>query len=149
MSNMPFKRFAITILLLLTVNAGADIQRWTDSRGQVHFGDRPPVNADASVVKVKINSYEAPSVEGLRELLGKNNEVVIYSASWCPVCKKAKKYFRKKCIAYTEYDIEKSAKGKRDYKKLGAKGVPVIIVRGQRLNGFSAAAFERIYSQPQ
>jgi len=69
----------------------------------------------------------------------------MYSASWCTVCKKAKKYFRERGISYTEYDIEKSAKGRREYDKLGARGVPVILVGNKRLNGFTEEAFNKIY----
>jgi glutaredoxin len=71
--------------------------------------------------------------------------VVIYSASWCGVCKKAKTYFRRNGIPFTEYDIEKGTRAKRMYKKLGATGVPVIIVGRKRMNGFSEAGFNRIY----
>ena len=41
-------------------------------------------------------------------------------------------------IAYKEYDVDKSSKGKRDYKKLNGKGVPIILVGDQRMDGFSA-----------
>jgi hypothetical protein len=46
---------------------------------------------------------------------------------------------------FSEYDVDKSSKGKRDFKKLGGKGVPVILVGKQRMNGFSAGKFEKIY----
>jgi len=52
---------------------------------------------------------------------------------------------RRKGIRFTEYDIEKSSKGKRLYKNLGARGVPVILVGKKRMNGFSEAGFEKIY----
>ncbi len=69
----------------------------------------------------------------------------MYSASWCSACKRAKAYFEEQGIPYTEYDVEKSSKGKRDFKKLGGKGVPVILVGSKRINGFSRQAFERAY----
>jgi glutaredoxin len=69
----------------------------------------------------------------------------MFSASWCGVCKKARKYFRKNKIRFTEYDIEKSSRGKRLYRDLDATGVPVILVGKQRMNGFTESGFERIY----
>ena len=48
-------------------------------------------------------------------------------------------------VAFSEYDIESSDKGPRDYARLGANGVPVIVAGAQRLNGFSQAAFASIY----
>ncbi len=128
------------------MGAFAEILKWTDSDGKVHFGDRPPADAVTSVVKVKINTYESPNVEAMQDVLNPKDKVVMYSAEWCGVCKKAKKYFKANNIPYKDYDIEKSSKGKKDYKKLGAKGVPVILVGKKRLNGFSAGSFESIYN---
>ena len=132
--------------LLFSMGASAEILKWTDSDGKVHFGDRPPADAVTSVVKVKINTYESPNVEAMQDVLNPKDKVVMYSAEWCGVCKKAKKYFKANNIPYKDYDIEKSSKGKKDYKKLGAKGVPVILVGKKRLNGFSAGSFESIYN---
>jgi len=132
--------------LLFSMGASAEILKWTDSDGKVHFGDRPPADAVTSVVKVKINTYESPNVEAMQDVLNPKDKVVMYSAEWCGVCKKAKKYFKANNIPYKDYDIDKSSKGKKDFKKLGAKGVPVILVGKKRLNGFSAGSFESIYN---
>ena len=132
--------------LLFTIGVSAEILKWTDSDGRVHFGDKPPPGAETSIVEVRINTYESPNIEALQEILNPKDKVVMYSAEWCGVCKKAKKYFRANNIPYKDYDIEKSSKGRKDYKKLGAKGVPVILVGKKRLNGFSAATFESIYN---
>jgi glutaredoxin len=140
----PRKLLALLLVLALPANAG-EIHRWTDSQGNVHFGDRPPATADSEIVKLRINTYASPDIQALEEIYGTDNRVVMYSATWCGVCRKAKRYFEAENIPYTEYDVETSAKGKRDYRRLGARGVPVILVGGQRLNGFSPAMFERIY----
>lgn len=132
--------------LLFSISPSAEILKWTDSDGKVHFGDRPPSDAVTSVVEVRINTYESPNIEALQEILNLKDKVVMYSAVWCGVCKKAKKYFKANNIPYKDYDIDKSSKGKRDYKKLGARGVPVILVGKKRLNGFSAGSFESIYN---
>ena len=140
------KLILIICTLLCTISVSAEILKWTDKDGKVHFGDKPPADAVTSVVKVKINTYESPNVEAMQDVLNPKDKVVMYSAEWCGVCKKAKKYFKANNIPYKDYDIEKSSKGKKDYKKLGAKGVPVILVGKKRLNGFSAGSFESIYN---
>jgi glutaredoxin len=140
------KLFLLIAILLSTMSASAEILKWTDSNGKVHFGDRPPAGADTSVVEVRINTYESPNIEAMQDYLDLKDSVVMYSAVWCGVCKKAKKYFEANNIQYQDYDIEKSSKGMKDYKKLGAKGVLVILVGEKRLNGFSAGSFESIYN---
>ncbi len=140
------KLIVLITTLIFTISVSAEILKWTDSDGRVHFGDKPPAGAETSIVEVRINTYESPNIEALQEILNPKDKVVMYSAEWCGVCKKAKKYFRANNIPYKDYDIDKSSKGKKDYKKLGAKGVPVILVGKKRLNGFSAATFESIYN---
>ena len=140
------KLILIISTLLLSISAFAEILKWTDSEGKIHFGDRPPAGVETSVVEIRINTYESPNIEAMREILNPKDKVVMYSAAWCGVCKKAKKYFKANNIQYKDYDIDKSSKGKRDYKKLGAKGVPVILVGDKRLNGFSAGSFGSIYN---
>ena len=138
--------FMLSLPVQPTAAAG-DIHRWTDSGGNVHFGDRPPVAVEAEVVRLRVNTYPSPGIEALAEVFQADDSVVMYSASWCGVCKKARRYFQDRRIGFTEYDVETSSRGKRDFKKLGARGVPVILVGRQRLNGFSPATFENIYSR--
>lgn len=44
-----------------------------------------------------------------------------------------------------EYDIEKNALAKIQYDAMGASGVPVILVGGRRMNGFSEQGFTQLY----
>ncbi len=142
------------VLLTMVFSASAEIYRWVDSAGRVHFTDNPPETANTQTVKLQINSFTSPSVEKFTfddKLISKPKasaaSVVLYSTEWCGYCKQASRYFRQNKIAFKEYDVEKSDKGKRDYKKMKGKGVPIILVGDKRMNGFSPGAFERIYKK--
>ena len=144
---------ADTLLLIAalgttTLAAAGEIHQWRDANGQVHFGDRAPADTASKVVRVKPNVYTSPSIETLSKRQSRSEQVVMYSASWCGYCRKARDYFTSHGIAFNEYDIETSDKGQRDYERLGAHGVPVILVGDRRMNGFSEASFQSIY-QPQ
>lgn len=137
----------LTLALPLTT-AEAEIFKWTDASGRVHFTDKPE-NSEARPVELgPINTYNAPSKIFIDETLArpvtkssKTYGVTIYSTTWCGVCKKAKKWLRAKRISFRDYDIEKSARGRADYKKLkkNGGGVPIILLGKQRMNGFSEA----------
>ncbi len=143
-SKISLAVLALVSLLALTAGAG-EIHRWTDPDGSVHYGHRPPAGAESDILTLHINTYSAPGIQALEAVFRTDDKVVMYSATWCGVCKRAKRYFEDRQIPFTEYDIETSAKGKQDYRKLGARGVPVILVGQRRLNGFSPAMFESIY----
>jgi glutaredoxin len=133
----------VSFLLVVASGAQSEIYRWTDENGKVHFSDQPSRKHTTEAVEVRVNTYESVSID--TSVLRTGKKVIMYSASWCAVCKKAKSYFKKNGIKFTEYDIEKSAKGRSDYRKLNASGVPVILVGEQRMNGFDIEAFKELY----
>lgn len=77
-------------------------------------------------------------------------EVHLYSTQWCGYCDKARQYFKKQNIAFTEYDIELSHLAMLRYVSLGGTGgVPLITVDGEKMQGFSASGFQRLYLKPK
>jgi len=69
-------------------------------------------------------------------------EIVMYATSWCPYCAKARAYFAQSGIAYVEHDVEKSAIARAEFKRLGGRAVPLIVVGREKMNGFSEVGFE-------
>ncbi|MBT2971931.1 MAG: hypothetical protein B6D72_03085 [gamma proteobacterium symbiont of Ctena orbiculata] len=140
--------FHLVLGCLLIVSTGGSVSadaiyQWRDENGKIHFGDRPPATEESKPVTVKPNLYQAPKYKSITA--SGREKVVMYSTKRCGYCKKARRYFKRNAIPYVEYDVETSQKGRRDYKKLGGKGVPIILVGKRRLNGFSEAGFRQIY----
>ncbi len=94
-----------------------------DESGKTHFSDRPSRAHSSEEVKLQINTYEEVTYDTSSIDVG-NKKVVMYSASWCGVYKKAKRYFAEKGIKYTEYDVEKSAEGKSSFQNSAGKVYP-------------------------
>ena len=133
--------------MLLNFSCDAEIYKWVDARGKAHFTDKPPAGKKSETIELRINTYTAVEIKPLVERLGKKDKVVIYTATWCGVCKKAKRYFRKNNIPYVAYDVEKDKIGKIDFKLLGGESVPVIIIGDRRMNGFTVSWFDRLYKK--
>lgn len=156
---MNITRFLLGGLCLLFLAAStqgyAQLYKWTDDKGNVHYGDSPPEGAKLEEITGKVSSYTSVSVEAFKyepssDPAGsasgaKAGSVVMYSTSWCGYCKKAARHFRNNKIPYTEYDIEKSEAAARQYRKLKGRGVPIILIGERRMNGFNAKVFDRIY----
>lgn len=71
-------------------------------------------------------------------------QVTVYTTSWCPYCKKAKDFLVAKGVAFTEYDVEADRAAKRDKDRLApGAGVPVAVIDGRVIEGFSAKHYER------
>lgn len=134
--------FTLIVMAAGSVSADA-IYQWRDEKGKIHFGDRPPAEEEAEPVTVKPNLYQAPKYKS--SAASAREKVVMYSTKRCGYCKKARRYFKRNAIPFVEYDVETSQKGRRDYKRLGGRGVPIILVGERRMNGFSEAGFRQIY----
>jgi len=138
---------------LMTTGVHSKIYKWIDENGKTHMSDKPPKTIDFDEIKVKVNviSSQSPSKKSDTTTANQNQsaasskKVIMYGAEWCGVCKKAKRYFNANNIPFTEYDIDKSTKGRREYEKLGGGGIPIILIGKQRMNGFSASSFQQYY----
>ena len=67
------------------------------------------------------------------------NSVTVLSTPTCPYCKKAKRYLRSKGVAFRDHNINNSEEGKRLYRKHNGSGVPVVIINGKVIHGYSEA----------
>lgn len=141
--------FSFILAWITCATAQADVYTWKDAQGRTHFGDRPPLDSKAQQLELEINTIQRPQLQTLDAGFASSRQVTIYTAEWCGVCTKAKKHFKKNNIPFSAYDVEKSAKGRRDYRKLKGTGVPIILVGKQRMNGFSAKRFDQLYGEPK
>lgn len=133
--------------------ASAQVFKWTDSTGKVHYGDRPPGDARTEQIKIDIRSHEGPvKVTDWSSILRRKTpaaaagaqSITMYSTSWCVHCKRARNYFAQNGIRFNEVDIEASEANKKEFKELGPGGVPLILVGEKSMRGFSEQAIEAL-----
>lgn len=163
------RRMGLMVLLwLATPPAYADIYKWVDKDGNIHFGDRPPAdrpaerressepsadNQDSASTTPADGSAPAAGEPGSASAeqapLPKNASVVMYTTSWCGYCKKAREYFNSRGIYFTDFDIEKDpAAMERRLALGGGKSVPLVIVNGAVIRGYSALSFDAALRRP-
>jgi len=143
-------------LLFTVTNVQAEVFKWVDENGQVHYSDQKPENQQVKEIKIKphtqaLTNDSIESSEVDEPVLAppkpykKKQKVTMYAASWCGYCKKARAYFKKNKISYVEYDIEENLNAKKRYEKLGGVGVPLLVAKRKTMRGFNVAKFERWY----
>jgi glutaredoxin len=138
------------LIAVCALSSQADLYKWVDENGRTHFSDQKPPRQEPEKLQLQeINAIPTVSVSDLRRDQKpenvENKQVVLYSTVWCGFCKKAAQYFRQNNIPFKEYDVEKSVKGRRDYKEFGGGGVPIILIGKKQMRGFSVQQFERLY----
>ena len=138
---MNAARVALLLALIPAAPVIADVYKWTDAQGRVHYSDSAPPDAKSQQVRLKINSIQGPAVVstlGSGSAARPKDKVRIYTAVWCGYCKKAKAHLAAKRVPYDEVDVEASEGGRSEFARIGGRGVPVILVGSQRMDGFSA-----------
>jgi glutaredoxin 3 len=66
-----------------------------------------------------------------------NQNITIYTATWCAYCHAAKDYLDKLGIKYIDRDVETDpAAGMEAVNKSGQRGIPVIDINGEIIVGF-------------
>ena len=133
--------------------AAAQVYKWTDPSGKTHYGDAPPDDVKKQELKIRIPSYDGPvEVRDWAAVIRKKaapaapepDRITMYSTDWCPHCKNARNYFGAKGIRFTEYNVETSETGRKEYEALGGGGVPVIVIGSKVMRGFSPGKFEAL-----
>ena len=59
---MAALRLLLLALLIAPLPAGAEVYKWTDAQGRLHYSDSPPPEVKAKQVTIKINSIQGPAV---------------------------------------------------------------------------------------
>ena len=78
----------------------------------------------------------------------------MFSTAWCPSCKTARQYFQSKRVQFLELDVEKDAQAAQKYQqitaayRLRAGVVPLLIINGRPLQGFSKPQVDAALAAP-
>ncbi|MDX5152135.1 MAG: glutaredoxin family protein [Acidiferrobacterales bacterium] len=149
--------FLILSFFLVSLPAGAEIYKWVDADGVVHYSSRASQNAESedvtSRVKSKGNfvSEPSPPPDASAKTTGDKNDaatdsksVTVFTNLGCSTCKQVKAYLNARGIAYKEYDVSKDVEGKKRYAELGGSSYPFIVVGEQHMSGFNEKGLEKM-----
>ncbi len=126
-----------------TTVVAQDAFKWVDDQGRTHYSQTPPAGRPSQPVTTTLSSYTPTATPQS----GTADAVTLFTTRWCGVCKKAKSFLKRRGVDFVEHDIERSADAKRRFNSLNGRGVPLILVGDQRMNGFSAPRLERLLEQ--
>ena len=70
--------------------------------------------------------------------------VILYVTNNCSHCQTAKRYLEQENIPFRLCNIKTPA-GQKEFSKLNRRGVPVLKISDQILNGFNVKDFNRLY----
>lgn len=147
-------------LLLSAVSPAQNLYKSVGPDGRVVYSDQPPAegrlektmqfkNLPSSSLPASASSQldQLRKQKARQQAAVQGDQVVMYTTAWCGYCKKAKAYLASKGISYQEFDIE-TERGMAAYAQAGGEGgVPLLLFKGERVKGFSVAAYDEIFAR--
>lgn len=76
------------------------------------------------------------------QLAQSGHNVILLGTKWCEFCAKTRAHLTDLGVEYADMDIETSAAAAEIHRKLGAKGVPVLLVGDRQIRGFRPGAID-------
>jgi glutaredoxin len=107
----------------------------------IELADRAIVSLGGTPMSRNANTSNAAAATSVRPSAKK---VVIYTTTNCPYCANAKQYLDKKGVRFREVNIATSIAGMDEYRKLGGRGTPLIMVGNEKVENFSESTLDQL-----
>jgi glutaredoxin len=136
------------VLLAVAGAAAAQVYKWTDAQGTVHYSDTPPQQQRASQLKPVVAVAPAQGAALPYELARavKASPVTLYTTAKCGGCDQGRALLRARGIPYTEKTVTSDA-DKEGLRQLAGKlELPLLVVGSRKLAGFQDAAWQEALS---
>lgn len=159
LTRPPMKNFIFAVVLALAMPAtwAQTLYKSIGPDGKATYSDKPPAEGRLEkTLKIENlpNTALPPNLlaelQALRMARAKaavpTSGAVLYAASWCSYCRQAKRYLASKGVSYEEVDID-TPSGKSAFAVVGGGGgVPLLVLKGQQIRGFSAQAYDQVFA---
>jgi hypothetical protein len=138
-------------LLLSAGSASAQLFKWVDANGKIHFSDTPPP-ATAKPAPLKNGSSVGNASSDMPYALSnamRNYPVTLYTTGSCAGCDAGRAYLRGRGIPFSEKTVSNAG----DLAKLNAAGgdgnLPLLVVGSAKASGYQQAAWESMLNVAQ
>lgn len=130
-----------------TVDA-ANLYRWVDADGRVHYTDQPPPPTAKQAEEKKFGGSYIPvdNMPYATQVAAKKFPVTLYAGNCGDICTQGRDYLTRRGIPFSEKDPAKSEADSDALKKLvGTTEVPVLLVGSEsKVKGFEASSWDAL-----
>lgn len=128
----------LTLMLVLAIPVQAEIYKWVDANGKIHYSDHPPPPSARSIERKRLADSPAdPSLPYVLQEAMKNHPVTLFVYDCGEGCTKAQALLSKRGVPHVTKDPLDPA-AREELKKLtgGENVAPVLQVGREVLRGF-------------
>ena len=134
------KTILLVLLLRLTASAHAQLYRWVDDQGSVHYTDYPPPPNAKKVEEKKFtdNVVQTDKFPYSVQQAIKNYPVTLFTGDCGEVCTLAKAYLVKRGIPFSERQVQTPEDNDALERLSGGRDAPTLSIGAQILRGLSS-----------
>jgi glutaredoxin len=149
----PVRWIAIVMSLLvggfvMPLNAAESpdgLYRWQEN-GQVVYGDSPPARTTTEKLE-----YVGEQIMLRHDEMGFDNSgrppVILLTKRTCRDCNRTRALLYERRVPFREFDVELSTVGEREYRRLRADRVPVVMIGRSGSGGYDEARLTRLLDE--
>ena len=139
------------LVFLLSATVQAEMYRWVDKSGKVHYSDQLPPPSEAKKVEEKKfggNLSQGGNLPYATQQAAKNFPVTLYTGDCGEICIQAKNYLAKRGIPYSERLPGKNPADAELFKKISKENlIPLLQIGSTQQKGFDEAAWAAALDQ--
>lgn len=134
-------------LCAVAASAAAQMYRWTDEKGRLHFTDTPPPPGARDVQKKAGSSgagdTPAAGVPFILQQPMKDFPVTLYTAANCDACGPARQLLNARGVPFKEISVTTNEDIAQLNRAVGGNAVPALLVGPTVIKGYEEGAFHR------
>lgn len=138
------------ILAGASATAGAQLYRWTDDKGKVHFSDTPPPASARDVQKkAAARGADGKTAPGsaaepfVLQQARRDNPITLYSTPGCEACDLARQLLNARGLPFREVSVTTDQQIAELTNAVGSNSVPAMLVGPTVVKGFEEGAYQR------
>lgn len=138
-------RILFLLVMLISLPAVAQVYRWVDSAGRVHFTDTPPPGSAKNVSRDREADPAAEGQSFATRRAAENFPVTLYTAADCIAeCRQARDLLTGRGVPFNEKMVQKAEDMEELKQLVGDAFVPSLKVGKQSARGFAASAYHNL-----
>lgn len=142
-------RMLIGILLCAAAGiADAQMYRWTDASGKVHYSSTPPPAGAKGVraqeaPRTSAGAAPAPARSAALEQAIKSHPITLYTTPGCGACDEARKLLNVRGVPFREISVTEDEQIEQLKKAVGSSSVPSMVLGSEVQKGYEAGTYHR------
>jgi len=124
---------------------------WREQVGYVEMSQSPPLTPQEARKTWQVSTERtaeimlanASTISNAGEARPQREDVILYFATWCGYCTKARAHLDGEGIQYELRNVDNDAVARELIEKTGRGGIPVLDFSGEILRGYSSGAYDK------